>query len=132
MSRNSGGDWAIPVAIGIGLVALYVYFQVKAFAEWAHLDMHAAGFLLLGGIAVVAALIVALWQSWRLSKVLPWMPFLFVWFLIPALDYWSAPHVGDFMIDTDPAWYGHWWGQALIVLGLAGFGFGINKMLDDY
>jgi len=132
MSRNSNDEsFAILMMIALAIFLAWVYFQIKAFAVWTHLDMYAAGYLLLGGVAVAAVIVVSLWQGWSLSKILPGIPFLFVWFLIPALNYWSVDHEGGYVLSS-PEWYGLFWGQAAIVLGCAGFGFGVYKTVNDY
>lgn len=131
MSRNNNDESAVYFGmILLAGVCIYVYFQIKALAAWAHLDMSAAGYMVLGGVAVVAVIVVAILAGWPLSKVLPWMPLLFVWFLIPALNYWSVDREGDYILGS-PSWYGLLWGRAVIVLACGVFGWSVYQAAND-
>jgi hypothetical protein len=140
MSNRNNGE----VLFWLGLLALafigwQVYVQVKAFADWMHLDWRSAAWLLAGIVALAAGVVVALAQGWQLGRLLPWMLCGFYLFTLPALNYWSLSFPDQLFRDSgygygrpdNVAWYGNGWWQLLMFVALVAGAFGINKWQDD-
>jgi hypothetical protein len=136
MSRNDNDEAAFwLVGICLLLVAAFVYFQVKAFADWVGLDWGSAAYLLGGIITAAAAVIGAIIQGWSIKKLSPWIFCGFYLFTLPALNCWAQLEKNPFhmsRINADLAWYGNGWVQFLIFVALVGGAYGLNKWVDEY
>lgn len=135
-SDNEGFVWMLVIALG--MVGLFIYFQVKSFADWVHLDWSSAAWLLSGILTLVAGVGVVFSKGWGLGKLFPWLLCGFYLFTLPALNFWSLSMPGrlDFRIDEyvgniDRAWYGGGWWQFLIFVALLGGAYGLNKLRED-
>lgn len=136
MQRNNDGEvlfWI--VMAGLGLLAIFVYFQVKAFADWIHLDWRSAACMLGGILLLAVSIIVTLTKGWHLGKLLPWMLCGFYPFLLPALNWWSLSVPGRlFRIDNyesssiNGAWYGNGWWQLAMFTALIGAAYSLHKL----
>ena len=139
MSRSNDNEMLFWMAVaGLGLLGLFIYFQVKAFADWLHLDWGSAAWMLAGILALAVGVIVAFGKGWRLGKLFPWMLCGFYLFLLPALNWWSLSVPGRLMrFDNDEgntvggAWYGNGWWQLVMFAALAGAAYGLNKLQSD-
>lgn len=123
------------------LVCIYAYFQIKAFAAWAELDIETVFSMIkrFGVLFIVMAF--AVWKGW-LRVLTPYIPAAIFLCLTPALDFWSWDYIMTGAEDglfsakqmliaqrEEQAWFGNQWMQILIGLCLAFFGIYLDIVL---
>jgi len=132
VSQNSDNEfWAKFFITVLVIAGVYIYFQVKAFAEWLQIDMGSAWNLLGGAAMVVGIFVGSLWLAAPLRKTMPWAIPIFIFSTFSALGDWSGMRQDMFLV-ADPAWFGLWWGKMIILSASVAVAFGLYKTLNEY
>lgn len=128
-NADEGLVWIL-VAVAV-LLGLWGYAQVKAFASWINVDMDTAMGLIGRGALLIGLLVAALWVR-LFQRVWTYLPAGFFFCAIPVLDYKAKDYIAGFAMNTtNLPWYGSFWGQLGIFVGLVAIGYLLAKWLDS-
>lgn len=146
--KKQNGNAAVFFLVGLAaLVAGAMYLKIQEFASWIGVDFDSAMRIIKAMMIFVLAFGVCVWLQMT-RKTYKFMPAAIFICSIPVLDFhsWgyllpeSKPSLFNVVktsdliaMNSEPAWYGVWWWQGLIIAALVGVGWAADRWLfgDD-